>query len=456
MTKRITTQCLFPDLLSKPVVARFDVDYGSSDGGAILLKAADRRLDLIAGLTDCIVDRRDPDKVVHDVSELLGQRVFGLACGYADCNDTARLGADPVHKALIGRDPIDGEDLGSQPTLSRFENSLGPRELYKMSEVVLERVVRRHRKRLRRKVRQVTIDLDVTEDATHGGQQLSLFNGFYDSYCYLPLLGFITFNDEPEQYLCAAMLRSGTAGCAVGAVGMLRRIIRSLRRAFPGVRVVVRLDGGFASPALFDFLDEQENLGYVVGFPKNAVLQRRVATAMCRVRRHARQRYKSVREYGHHYYAARSWKRERRVVYKAETVRHPGRELKDNPRFVVTNLRIIPRRVYEFYCQRGEVENRIKELQDGMHIGRTSCSRFWANQFRVLLTAAAYALMQELRLWARRTRFARAQVETLRIGLLKIGARVEVSVRRIVLHLPRAFAFLDVWERVAAVAARAG
>ena len=148
MTKRITTQCLFPGLLSKPVVARFDVDHGSSDGGAVLLKAADRRLDLLASLTDCVVDRRDPDKVVHDVSELLGQRVFALACGYADCNDAARLSADPVHKVLIGRDPIEGEDLGSQPTLSRFENSLGPRELYKMSDVVLERVVRRHRKRL--------------------------------------------------------------------------------------------------------------------------------------------------------------------------------------------------------------------------------------------------------------------------------------------------------------------
>lgn len=361
-----------------------------------------------------------------------------------------------IHKALIDRDPIEGEDLGSQPTLSRFENSIGRRELYKMSEVLLDRVVRRHRRRLRRKLRQVTIDLDVTDDPTHGAQQLSLFNGFYDSYCYLPLLGFITFNGEPEQYLCAAMLRPGTAGCALGAIGMLRRIIRRVRLSVPGVRVVVRLDGGFSSPALLDFLDEQENLGYVVGYPKNAVLKRRVAGAMRRVRRRARQRCKSVREYGHHFYAARSWKRERRIVYKAETVRYAGRELKDNPRFVVTNLRILPRRVYELYCRRGEVENRIKELCDGMQLGRTSCKKFWANQFRVVLAAAAYALMQELRLWARRTRFARAQVDTLRIGLLKISARVEVSVRRIVLHLPRAFASLDVWERVAAVAARAG
>lgn len=456
MFNSTTTQCLFPDLLSKAVVARFDVAHGSSDGGAILLKAGDRRLDLLGGLADCIVDRRDPERVDHQVSELLGQRIYGLACGYVDCNDAARLGADPIHKALIDRDPVEGNDLGSQPTLSRFENSIGPRELCRMSDTLLARIVQRHRRRLRRKVRQITIDLDVTDDPTHGDQQLSLFNGFYDTYCYLPLLGFITFNDEPEQYLCAALLRPGTAGCHVGAISMVRRIIRSLRDAWPDVRVVVRLDGGFASPKLFDFLEQQSNLGYIVGFRGNPVLQRHVAPALRRVRRRARQRCKTVHEYGHRFYAARSWKRERRVVFKAEVVHHPGRELKDNARFVVTNLRMLPKRAYQLYCQRGEIENRIKELKDSMHLGRTSCSRFWANQFRVLLTAAAYALLQEVRLWAKRTRLARAQIETLRICLIKLGAHVEVSVRRIVLHLPRSFAFTDLWQRVATVAARAG
>lgn len=456
MPKSTTTQCLFPDLFNQPLVARFDVAHGSSDGGAVLLKAADRRLGLVEALADCIVDRREHHKVIHETSELLGQRVYGLACGYADCNDAGRLSADPIHKALVDRDPVDGDDLGSQPTLSRFENSLGPRDLFRMSEILLDQIVQRHRKRLRGKVQRITIDLDVTDDPTHGNQQLSLFNGFYDTYCYLPLLGFIRFNDEPEQYLCAALLRSGTAGCSVGAVGMLRRIIRCLRAAFADVRILVRLDGGFASPGLLEFLDGQPRLGYVVGFPSNAVLRRQVADSLRRVRRRAKRSGKSAREYGHRFYAARSWKHERRVVYKSEVLRYDGRTLKDNPRFVVTNLGMIPKRVYELYCQRGEVENRIKELQDGMQIGRTSCSRFWANQFRVLLTTAAYALMQELRLWAKRTRLARAQIETLRICLIKIGAHVEVSVRRIVLHLPRSFAFLDVWRRIAAVGARPG
>jgi hypothetical protein len=454
--KSTTTQCLFPDLLSKPVVTRFDVDHGSSDGGGILLKAAERRLDLLDGLADGIVDRRDPTKIRHEVQELLGQRIYALACGYSDCNDAARLSADPIHKALVGRDPVEGDDLGSQPTLSRFENAVGPRTLYRMSEALLTQVVQRHRRRLRRKARQVIIDLDVTDDPTHGGQQLSLFNGYYDTYCYLPLLGFLTFNDEAEQYLCAAMLRPGTASCQVGTIGMLRRIIRTLRDAWSEIRILVRLDGGFASPELFDFLDAQSNLGYVVGFSSNAVLEREVAGPMGRVRRRAKERYKSCREYGQRFYAARSWKQERRVVYKAEVVHHPDRELRDNARFVVAKLPLLPQRVYEFYCRRGEVENRIKELLDGMQIDRTSCSRFWANQFRVLLTAAAYALMQEIRLWAKRTTLARAQINRLRICLIKIGAHIEVSVRRIVLHLPRAFPFVDAWQRIAGVAARPG
>jgi hypothetical protein len=446
---------VFPNVFGKKLVAQFDVRNGSSDGGAVLLKAAERRLGVIDALADCFADRREQGKVEHEVTELFGQRVYGLACGYPDCNDAARLAADPIHKALIDRDPIGGKDLGSQSTLSRFENAVGSRELLRMSLALLDRIVQRHKKRLGRRMQQVTIDLDVTDAATYGSQQLALFNGFYGTHCYLPLLGFLRFNDESEQYLCAALLRSGRASCAAGAIGMLRRIIRCLREARPGIRILVRLDGGFASPKLFDFLEEQ-NVGYVIGLACNDVLRRAVDVPLQRVRQRAERRQSSAREYGHRFYAAATWKHERRVVYKAEVVHYDGRELKDNPRFVVTNLDRIPKRIYELYCQRGEIENRIKELHNGMHIGRTSCTRFWANQFRVLLTVAAYGLMQELRLWASRTRLARAQVETLRICLLKISAHVEVSVRRIVLHMPRSFAYLDVWRRLATLAARAG
>lgn len=450
MSQPTTTQCLlFPDLVDRSVVVRFDQEHSSSDGGALLLKAADRRLGLIDRLSGCLTDDRQEGKLTHTLTDLVAQRAYGIACGYADCNDAARLANDPIHKALLGRDPIDGDALASQSTLSRFENAVGPKELYRFGEALADSVIQRHRKRLRGKVRRVTIDLDPTDDPTHGQQQLSLFNGFYDSWCYLPILGFISFNDEVEQYLFTAVLRPGNAPAKLGAVGILRRVIDRLREAFPGVRILVRLDGGFACPEVLDFLDEQTRLSYVIAIAKNSVLERRAKRLMGTARRRSRQSQKTEHSFAECCYAAKTWSCERRVVIKAEVVRLADREPKDNPRFVVTNLSSTPRAVYQCYRQRGEIENRIKELHHGLEIDRTSCSRFWANQFRVLLTAAAYVLMQELRLRAAHTACARAQVSTLRERLLKIGAWVEVSVRRVVLHLPVSFPFAQEWRRVA-------
>jgi hypothetical protein len=458
MSKLTTTQCLlFPDLLDKPVVAQFDQEHASSDGGALLLKAADRRLGLIDTLSRCLPDEREPGKVQHELTDLVSQRVYGLACGYADCNDAARLAEDPIHKALLGRDPIDGDALASQSTLSRFENAVGPKDLYRFGEALADLVIRRHRKRLRGKARRITIDLDPTDDPTHGQQQLSFFNGYYDSWCYLPVLGFISFNDEVEQYLFTAVLRSGKATAKLGAVGILRRVIDRLRGAFPRARLVVRLDGGFACPEVLDFLDEQPRLDYVVAIAKNKVLERRAKRLMGRARRLSRASKKTERVFGECQYAAGKWSYKRRVVIKAEVTRLEGREPKNNPRFVVTNLRNTPRTVYQRYRERGDAENRIKELQYGLRIDRTSCTRFWANQFRVLLTATAYVLMQELRLHAKHTGCARAQVSTLRERLLKVGVWIEVSVRRIVLHLPTSYPFKHDWGRIAvALGARAG
>jgi hypothetical protein len=298
----------------------------------------------------------------------------------------------------------------------------------------------------------------VTEDPTHGAQQLSFFNGYYDSWCYLPLLGFLRFNDEPEQYLFAAVLRPGNAPDKKGALGLLRRAILMTREAFPRTRTFVRLDGGFTCPETLETLDILPDVEYVAGIASNAVLRRKAARLMRKARRLSRRTARTEHVYGECRYRAGTWSRYRRVIIKAEVVVHPGREPKDNPRFVVTNLTGSPRRVYErSYCYRGEIENRIKELKLGMQIDRTSCCRFLANQFRVLMTAAAYVLMQELRLRAARTACARYQVWMLREHLLKLGARVDRSVRRIVLHLPESFPFIDAWSRVAmALGAKAG
>jgi hypothetical protein len=245
---------------------------------------------------------------------------------------------------------------------------------------------------------------------------------------------------------------------SLGARGILRRLLKKLRRAFPGARIRIRLDGGFAEPALLDFLDAQPDVEYVVAMAKNAVLKRKAKRPMRQARRLSRRTGKTEHVYAEALYAARTWSHPRRMIIKAEIVRQAGKEPKDNPRFVITNLRQSPPWIYEqVYCPRGDIENRIKELHEGLEIGRTSCTSFWANQFRVLMTAAAYVLMQELRLRAARTDCARAQVGMLRERLLKLGARVVGAVRRVVLHLPSAFPFLDTFHRVAlALGARAG
>jgi hypothetical protein len=337
-----TTQCLlFPEIFSKPVLAQFDQRQGSSDGGAILLKAADRRLGLTESLASCLADPRQPGKVEHETERLLAQRIFAIACGYADANDAARLAEDPVHKMLAGRDPAGDADLASQPTLCRFENAPDRKQLYRMGVALADGVIERHRRRLHGRARLITIDLDPTDDPTHGAQQLSFFNGHYDSWCYLPLLGFVSFNDEGEQYLLTAVLRPGNAPAKAGAIGILLRVLQRLWKAFPKARIRVRLDGGFADPLVLEFLDAM-GVEYVVAMAKNAVLERLAEPAMKQARRLSKQSGQTEHVYGEGRYRAKSWSSERKVIFKAEVVRHPGKEPKDNPRFVITNLKQNP------------------------------------------------------------------------------------------------------------------
>jgi hypothetical protein len=449
MNNHITKQSvLFKGLTNKALVVRFDQEHASSDGGAVLLKACDKRLGLSAAMASCFNDHRQASKVWHSYQEIFAQRMFGIACGYADGNDAARLADDPVFKLLSGRDPVTGLALASQPTLSRFENAVRSSDLLRMSEALADTVIKRHRRR-KRHVKRITIDLDPTHDPTHGGQQLSFFNWLYDTWCYLPLAGFLTFDNEPDQYLFCCVLRGGDAAAKYGCPGILKRLLPRLRKAFPKARIRIRLDAGFSGPELYEFFDA-ERLEYVVCMGKNEVLERFAEPLMAPIRQAVAAGEDPVARFGECVYGARSWKCERRVIIKADIALHPGRRPKDNPRFIVTNLKASPQFIYEqVYCARGDIENRIKELKDGLEIDRTSCTSFKANQLRVLMTAAAYVLMQELRLHARRTRCARAQVATLRLRLLKFGAWIESSVRRIVLHLPMSTPYAEEWKRIA-------
>jgi hypothetical protein len=385
-----------------------------------LLKACDQRLGLSARLAACLHDTRQPSKVQHSYEALFQIRMYAIACGYADGNDTARLADDPMMKMVLDRDPVSGASLASQPTLSRFENAVGARELLRMANALAESVIKRHRKR-RRKTRRITIDVDPTHDPAHSMQQLSFFNSTYDSRCYLPMAGFLSFDDEADQYLFAYVLRPGNAPAKRGCLALLKRVLPHLRQAFPKAEILIRLDAGVAGPELYEFF-EKEKLKYVVCMAQNPVLKGLCEPLMVPVREALARGETPEPVFGEHAYRARSWSKQRRVVMKADITLHPGRTPKENPRFIITNLSGTPEHVYRaIYCARGDAENRIKELKDCLEIDRTSCTRFLANQLRVLL-AAAYVLFQELRLHAKKTSCCRAQASTLRLRLLKMSA----------------------------------
>lgn len=449
MTQFTTQSVLFSSEFHKPVTVTFDQPDSSSDGGAVLLKAVDKNLSLTERLHRYMYDPRQPGKVIHTNLDLLRQRVYGIASGYPDCNDSDTLTGDPIQKLLLDRDPIDGQSLGSQPTLSRFENSVDSKDLFCMAESLAEVVVEHHANRLKGKARRITIDLDPTEDPTHGAQQLSFFNGHYRAYCYLPMIGTLQFNEEGEKYLFTTVLRPGNAHCSHGTIGILSRIIARLRAAFPKTRIRVRLDGGFSTPAILDYL-EHARVEYLVGFAGNSALEAQIDPLMRAVRvlssvsGHTETLFTDIR------YQTKTWKKHRRLVVKAEVVRYPGRQARDNARYVVTNITLKPERVYKIYRGRGDVENKIKELHYGLAIDRTSCSDFKPNQFRLLLTAAAYVLMQEIRRNAAGTELQNAQVSTLRERLLKLGAVVKRSVRRITIHLPLSCPWIHAWRSIAA------
>ena len=447
MADPTTQRALFEETFSKPVVVEFDGEQSSSDGGALLLGAVDRRIGLTQALGQELEDGRRAWRVAHGKLELFRQRVFSIALGYADQNDSARVAGDPLLKLVCGRSPSTPNSLASQPTLSRFETTRSGRELVALGRR-LERFVIECLRKTHRHARRITIDLDSTEDPTHGQQPFAFFNGYYDSWCYLPMLGFLSVDDEPTQHLFHARLRPGTARDARGTPALLRRTVRTLRKAFRKARILVRLDAGFAAPAVFQTLDEL-GVDYLVAMPGNAVLQRAAAEPMRIARELAEHFGGSLANWGETSYRSGGWRRARRVIFKAEALVYPERELKENQRFVVTNLRLPPPKAWELYCQRGDIENRIKELHEGLEVDRTSCSSFLANHFRVLETAAAYVLFQELRVRLPKTDLARAQVGTLRTKLLKIGAVVKESVRRIVLSFPASYPWKSLWHEAA-------
>jgi hypothetical protein len=412
------TQFEFSSLKSTRVVADFSGGEITSDGGGLLLREIDKVYRLIDTLAEGLVDRRCPSKVRHPLAELLKQRIFQIALGYEDQNDADHLKTDPLLKTLVGRHPETDPDLASQPTLSRFENGVGKKALKKLADQLVRLYLKTHPGPRR----QIIIDVDATDDPTHGQQEFSFYHGYYDQHMFHPLLVF----DGTTGFPLAVVLRPGNKHASFGAVSILKRIVNRLRPAYPEALILIRADAGFAVPALYDYC-ERRGLGYVIGLITNDRLKRRCADLAAEVEADFKVSGQKQRTFTSFGYRAKSWPTPRRVVAKVERL-----EKGLNQRFVVTNLAAEARLVYDYvYVLRGEVENRIKELKGGVFADRLSCHRFGANQFRLLMHTAAYVLFWLLRRHLQGTELETAQVTTLRLKLLKIGGLVKQSTRRV-------------------------
>jgi hypothetical protein len=435
MTECITKQLTFSFIKKQKVTVDFEGGEITSDSGLLLVRQADNSLGLIAELRGRIVDHRDDRYTDHDLETLLRQRIYQIVAGYEDCNDANVVRKDPALKTACGR-KLNDEDLGSQPTLSRFENSVTNHDLYRTGEYFVDLYIRRKRKRRPKKI---VLDLDGTDDPTYGDQQLTFFHGYYDQYMYHPLVIY----DADTGELISAILRPGNKHASYGAVMVLKRIIPKLKKAFPKAEIIIRGDAGFAVPELYEYC-EQEDLKYVIGLIRNDVLERMIESLMEEAHKQYMETGQKQRMFSEGLYQAKSWEHERRVIMKAEwLIQGP------NSRFVVTNLSYESKELYEFYTERGGTcEVRIDEFKNGLKADRLSCHRFVANQFRLLLHMAAYWLVLRLREALRKTEFASMQIQQLRLRLLKIGGQVIQTARRVWFRLASSYPWKNIFALV--------
>jgi hypothetical protein len=449
----LNTECIqsefeFEGHFSRSVVARFDGGRMTSDGGALLLRRTDRRLNLLARAAACFRDRRNPAYVLHRVEQLVAQRVYGLALGYEDLSDHDQLRDDPLLAVVSGKPEAGEEPLAGKSTLNRLELSTEKADRYKKIEcrtealdaLLVEVFLEAHASAPDR----IILDLDVTDLALHGHQEGRFFHGYYDSYCYLPLYIFC------GEHLLCARLRTADQDAAAGSKTEVERIVQQIRRRWPEVKIVLRADSGFCREELMAWCEEQ-GVQYVFGFARNERLRRLIEAEIEEAKRQHQASAKPARVFSEFLYETTtgSWSQARRVIAKAEYL-----DKGENPRYVVTNLSAESwpaQALYEeLYCARGEMENRIKE-QLSLFAARVSAATLRANQLRLYFSALAYVLLHGLRrLGLQGTELARAQAHTLRLNLLKIGAQIRMTVRKVWISLassfPRQNIFAHAWN----------
>ena len=437
MTECNGQRVLFSSLGRQQVQADFSGGTLTSDAGGLLLREVDRGCGLLDALAACFSDPRDPARITHNLRTMLAQRVYGLALGYEDLNDHTTLRTDPLFAVLADQRPDPEQPLASAPTLCRLENRVTRASLARMRAVLVEQFIAS----FEAPPAELILDFDATDDPVHGTQEARFFHGYYDHYCFLPLYVFC------GSRLLVAYLRPSNIDASLHTRPILKLLVRRLRQAWPKVRLIVRGDSGFCRWKLLRWC-EQNHVSYVLGLARNSVLEGLAKPFTTAAQTQFQATQEKVRNFHELRYAAKTWDCQRRVIVKAEHLPEGP-----NVRFVVTNLsRLGSARVYdELYVARGDMENRIKEQQLALFADRTSCHAFLANQFRVLLSAAAYVLVETLRRTALPdTELAAAQAGTLRLKLFKVAARVVVSVRRVVLHLSSAYPLADLFARVLA------
>ena len=448
----------FHPLHQRPVVGRFDGGAITSDAGGLLLREVEKRTGIIARFAACFRDHRREEQVEHSVKELVAQRVYALALGYEDLNDHEQLRQDPLLAILAEKaDPTGesrvrerdrGKALAGKSTLNRLELTkaeVEKKERYKkivMDQAAVDRLLveiflEAHDK----PPAEITLDLDATDDPVHGSQEGRFFHGYYGHYCYLPLYIFC------GDFLLCARLRPSNIDASAGCVEELKRIVAQIRQAWPGVKITLRGDSGFCREELMAWC-EQEGVDYALGLARNERLQTEIASEQKQAAAEYQQTGKAARVFKEFRYQTRkSWSRARRVVAKAEHL-----EKGANPRFVVTSLEAETwpaRALYEdLYCARGEMENRIKE-QLMLFADRTSTAFLRSNQNRLYFSSVAYLLMEALRrLGLKQTDLAQAQASTIRLKLLKMGALIRITVRKVWVSLAGGYPYAELWARV--------
>ena len=429
---------------SRQIVGRFDGGTISSDGGALLLRQTDKRLNLLPRLAQCFLDSRDQDRVKHTILEMVSQRVYGLALGYEDINDHEELRKDPLFGILAGREET-GRDLAGKSTLNRFELGTGTVDRYKKitfwKDGIDELLVSVFLESKASPPTEIVLDIDTTDLPLHGQQEGRFFHGYYDSYCYLPLYIFCG-----DHVVCARM-RESNHDAAYGCLTELRRIVAQIRQAWPETKIVLRGDSGFCRDELMSWC-EANKVDYLFGLAKNKRLRRIIDPQMWQATKQWNETKQPARVFTEFEYETRkSWARARRVIAKAEHI-----DGKENPRFVVTSLASEEwpaQKLYEEdYCGRGDMENRIKE-QFSLFADRVSAETMRANQMRLYLSAIAYVLIGGLRrIGLKATELAEAQVATIRTKVLKIGARIRVTVRKVWVSMASSYPWQGLYEKV--------